>query len=44
MSWFWALMFFIIGAIVGVVITAVIVYDGITIKDRERRYDDEERK
>lgn len=43
MSWFWAPLFFIIGAIVGVVITAVIAYDGITLKDMERRFDDEER-
>ena len=41
MSWFWAPVMFVIGAIVGAVITAVIDYDNATLHDRKRWWDDE---
>ena len=39
MSWFWAPVFFVVGAFVGVIITSLIAYDSVT--DRKRGRDDE---
>lgn len=42
MSWVWAPVMFILGAIVGVVITALIAYDSFNVKeDRKRWWEDE---
>ena len=42
MSWIWAPVFFVIGALFGIIITTLIAYDNATLNREKKRWWDDE--